>query len=249
MVKKKNNLPNRKRSRPIQKQNVKTKFKRNKPAMFLAIFVVFLLVAGSLYAATQFFGGDQTAENSYQNDPDYIKALENTNYPVAVLETSKGAIAVELYDDEALATCQNFIKLVNDGFYDGMIFQRIMDNFMIQAGNTMPDESTKTSPYGQISTFEGNLKHEDGAISMASTGAGVPGEAQFFIMDGARVGPEYQMDGNYAAFGKTIYGIEVVRDIANDKHDSRYEPPPATNPGGGKPIEDIVIERIYMAQE
>jgi len=243
MVKKKNEQSNRKRSRPIQKQKVKTKLKRNKPAMFLAFFVVFLLVAGSLYAATQFLGGD--SESNYKNDPDYINALENTNYPVAVLETSKGAIAVELYDDKAPVTCQNFINLVNDGFYDGMIFQRIMDDFMIQTGSTMPDGTTKESPYGQISTFEGDLTHVDGAISMASGGPGTPGEAQFFIMDGARVGPEYPMDGNYATFGKTIYGIEVVRDIADDNHDGRYEP----SPGGGKPYNDIIIERIYMAKE
>jgi cyclophilin family peptidyl-prolyl cis-trans isomerase len=129
---------------------------------------------------------------------------------------------------------------VNDGFYDGVIFHRVMDDFMIQAGNTMPDGTTKESPYGQISKFEGSLNHEDGTISMASTGAGVPGEAQFFICDGAQPG----LDGSYAAFGKTIYGIEVVRDIADEPQDGSYG-----SVGGGKPLNDIIIEKIFMAKD
>lgn len=233
----------RRRSRPVTKPSVKTKMKRNKNAMFLSIFIVLMLVFSGIYVIFSSFGGNSNI--NYKDDPEYKAALAGTDYPVAVLETSKGAIAVELYDDQAPYTCQNFIKLVNDGFYDGMIFQRILNDFMIQAGNTYPNGSTKQSPYGSIGVFEGELSHVDGAISMASAGAGLPGSAQFFIMDGARVGPDNKMDGNYAVFGKTIYGIEVVRDIANDAHDSRYEP----SPGGGKPIEDIIIEKIYMAQE
>jgi len=243
-----NEETSRRRSRPVTKKSKIKKIKRNKPAMALAIIIVLMLIFSGFYVILNSLSGtNETNTEGYENDPEYIAALAGTTYPVAVLETSKGAIAIELYNenDQAPLTCQNFIKLVNDGFYDGMIFQRILDNFMIQAGNTMPDGSTKTSPYGNIGTFEGGLTHVDGAISMASTGAGVPGEAQFFIMDGARVGPEYPMDGNYAVFGKTIYGIEVVRDIADEPNDKRYEP----NPGGGKPDTDVIIERIYMAQE
>ena len=182
---------------------------------------------------------ENNSENSYEDDPEYKSALAGTSYPVAVLETSKGVIAIELYDDQAPATCKNFINLVNEGFYKGMIFHRVMDDFMIQAGNTMFDGTTKESPFGQISKFEGNLNHEDGTISMASTGAGVQGEAQFFICDGAQPG----LDGSYAAFGKTIYGIEVVRDIADEPNDGSYG-----SVGGGRPYNDIIIEKIYMAK-
>jgi peptidyl-prolyl cis-trans isomerase A (cyclophilin A) len=181
---------------------------------------------------------DNEDENNYEDDPEYESALAGTTYPVAVFETIKGVIAVELYDDQAPETCKNFIKLVNDGFYDGMIFHRISNDFMIQAGNTMPDGTTKESPYGKISKFEGNLNHEDGTISMASTGAGVPGEAQFFICDGAQPG----LDRSYAAFGKTIYGIEVVRDIADDPQDN------SSPAGGGRPYNDIIIEKIFMVK-
>ncbi len=232
----------RRRSRPVEKQSATKKFKRNKPAMLLSIFVVFILVLSSAYAFIQFLGNDETEENTgYQNDPEYKDALAGTNYPVAVLETSKGAIAIELYTDQAPKTCENFINLVNDEFYDGMIFHRISDDFMIQAGKSLPDGTTKTSPYGNIEEFEGEVSHVDGAISMASTDAGVPGSAEFFICDGA----QSFLDGSYAAFGKTIYGIDVVRDIADDPHDGSFEP----NPGGGKPTTDIVINKILVVKE
>jgi cyclophilin family peptidyl-prolyl cis-trans isomerase len=111
---------------------------------------------------------------------------------------------------------------------------------MIQAGSDFPDGSTDISPYGNIKVFEGTLSHANGMISMASTGAGEPGSTQFFICDGAQT----FLDGSYAAFGKTIFGIEVVQDIADEPHDSSYEP----NPGGGKPNNDIIIQKIYMAK-
>lgn len=232
----------RRRSRPVAKSNVKTKIKRNKTAMFLAIFIVLMLVLGSLYVIFSSLGNkdSENTENSYKDNPEYKSALAGTNYPVAVLETTKGVIAVELYDDRAPETYLNFIKLVKSGFYDGMIFHRVMDDFMIQAGKSFPDGTTKTSPYGNIKVFEGGVSHSDGAISMASTGAGVPGSAEFFICDGSQTG----LDGSYAAFGKTIYGIDVVRDIADEPQDGSYG-----SVGGGKPYNDIIIQRIYMAKE
>ena len=183
-------------------------------------------------------------ENGDINNPELQNAISNTDYPVALLNTTKGLIAAELYDDKAPITCQNFIKLVNDGFYDGMIFHRIMDDFMIQAGSTFPDGTTKQSPYGYIS-FEGpaqgnNVSHIDGTISMASTGSEVGGSAQFFIMDG-----DYpSLDGHYAAFGRVIYGIEVVRDIADEPEDGSYGAV-----GGGRPTNgDIIINSIKMVK-
>jgi len=241
----------RKRSRPVTKKKRSDVLKKYKLSTFFVIMIILILVLSSIFVVyypdndNDDEDSNETVISEYGSDPKYIAALENTIYPVAVLETSKGAIAIELYTDIAPDTCQNFISLVNQNFYDGMIFHRIMNNFMIQGGNTMPDGSTKTSPYGNIVTFEGNGVHEDGVISMASTGAKVPGGAQFFIMDGARVGEQFGMDGNYAAFGKTIYGIEVVRDIADDNHDSSYEP----SPGGGKPITDIIINKIKIVNQ
>jgi cyclophilin family peptidyl-prolyl cis-trans isomerase len=213
--------------------------------MFLVIIVVLLLVISSSYVVITNLGDSNDSEiTSYKDDPDYIDAVAGTNYPVAVLVTSKNAIAIELYNDRAPKTCENFIKLVNDGFYDGMIFHRISNGFMIQAGKEFPDGSQSQSPYGNID-FEGpnegnDIPHSDGAISMASTAPGVGGSAEFFICDGA----QSFLDGSYAAFGKVIYGIETVRDIADEPNDGRYEP----NPGGGKPNIDVVINSIKMVK-
>ena len=142
-------------------------------------------------------------------------ADENQN-PIAIIDTNKGTIKIELYLDKVPITVENFIKLAEDGFYNGMIFHRIMDNFMIQAGNTFPDGSTASSPYGPIDLeIHKDARHVDGAISMARTNDPNSATSQFFICD--RDQPF--LNDNYAVFGITIEGIEVVRDIANDEHD------------------------------
>ncbi len=232
----------RRRSRAVTKPNIKTKIKKNKTVLSFIIFIILILVLASIYLTFSNFKNNNSNnyDTSYKNDLEYKSALANTIYPVAVLETSKGVIAVELYDDQAPETCQNFIKLVNDGFYDGMIFHRIMNDFIIQTGDSFPDGSFKTSPYGNLDVFEEGVSHVDGAISMANIDIGIPGGAQFFICDGAHTG----LDGEYIAFGKTIYGISVVQDIADEPHDSRY-----WEGNGGKPINDIIVQRIYITKE
>ena len=236
----------RRRSRPVNRPSKVKKFKRNKPAMALAIIIILMLIFSSIYVVISNLGepDNSTIVKDYENDSEYQNALANTDYPVAVINTTKGLIAIELYNDKAPITCQNFIKLVNDGFYDGMIFHRVMDDFMIQAGSTFPDGTQKQSPYGNIA-FEGpaqgnDISHIDGVISMASTGAGFGGSSQFFIMDGDNP----SLDGNYAAFGKTIYGIEVVRDIADEPEDGSY----GTNEGGRPTNGDIIINSIKMVK-
>jgi peptidyl-prolyl cis-trans isomerase A (cyclophilin A) len=231
----------RKRSRPVTKPSAAHKLKRNKTAMYLVIVIILVLVFSSIYVIFNTLPKSTSSEsNSYQDDPDYIAAIASTDYPVAVLETSKGAIAVELYNDKMPITCSNFIKLVNDGFYDGMIFHRVMNAFMIQAGKSFPDGSSKNSPYGNIQFEDSDVTHVDGAISMASTGDGVGGSAEFFICDEA----QHDLDRRYAAFGKTIYGIDVVKDIADEPHDGSYG-----SVGGGKPNEDIIINRIIIVNQ
>ncbi len=233
----------RRRSRPVTKYKASHKLKRNKPAMALVIIIILMLVFSSFYIVfTSFDDGNGsnsgTSTSGYKSDPAYINSIAGTNYPVAVIELSKEkAIAIELYIDEMPVTCQNFINLVNNDFYDGMIFHRVMDSFMIQAGKYFPDGSTSESPYGNIIFEDSDVKHDDGAISMASTGDRVGGSAEFFICDGAQHG----LDGRYAAFGKTIYGINNVREIADEPHDSSYG-----QVGGGKPYNDIIISSITI---
>jgi cyclophilin family peptidyl-prolyl cis-trans isomerase len=155
----------------------------------------------------------------------------------ALIKTSKGNMLIELFTDKVPKTCENFIRLAEDNFYDGMNFYRISDDFMIQAGRFFPDGSESQSPYPNVEfeTHE-DVKHVDGAISMASTGAGVGGSAEFFICDGA----QSFLDGNYAPFGVVVDGLDVLRDIADEPHDN-------SNPaGGGKPNTDIIIDSIII---
>ncbi len=216
----------RRRSRAVTKPNIKTKVKRNKTAVFLAIFIVLILLLSSVYAVINSFNND--------NPKKY-----DTDYPVAEISTSKGLIAVELYNDKAPNTCNNFIKLAKAGFYDGLVFHRVIVNFMIQTGGFLPDGTQKSSPYGNIQFEASDLKHVDGAISMASTGAKVGGSAQFFICDGAQSG----LDGDYAAFGKVIKGMDVVREISSVKTTTKF------GNYDDWPVNDIIINNIEILNE
>ncbi len=156
--------------------------------------------------------------------------------PIALFDTSFGTFKVELSKDKMPETVDNFVKLVNDGFYNGVIFHRIGDNFMIQSGGYYPNGTRKTSPYGNIPFETSDVKHVDGAISMASTGAKVGGAAEFFICDGA----QSFLDGNYAAFGVVIEGLDVVQTIATQPQDK------SESETVGKPTTDIVINNIII---
>lgn len=210
----------RKRSRPVQKRSPLD-------SKGVKIGIVVILIVIIVVAVFYVFSGNN-------NDDEVV------GNPIAVIDTTMGTMKVELFQDKMPITSNNFIKLVNDGFYDGMIFYRISDDFMIQAGRYFPDGSEAQSPYGTIE-FEQNdeVKHVDGAISMASTSAQVGGSAEFFICDGAQA----FLDGNYAAFGVVVEGFDVLRDIASQPHDN-------SNPaGGGVPLEDIIINSITIENQ
>jgi peptidyl-prolyl cis-trans isomerase A (cyclophilin A) len=168
----------------------------------------------------------------------YPKNASNTptTNPVAVFDTSLGTFRVELFRDKMPQTVNNFVRLVNAGFYNGIIFHRIGANFMIQAGRYLDNGSQKTSPYGNIPFETSDVKHVDGAISMASTGAKVGGAAEFFICDGA----QSFLDGNYAAFGVTISGLDVVHTIAQQENDH------SESSTIGTPLQNIVINSITI---
>jgi cyclophilin family peptidyl-prolyl cis-trans isomerase len=219
----------RKRSRPVEKRSKFTKIKKNKILIGVSLVVIAIVAVAAIYV--------------------YIGiGSDNEGNPVAIIDTSMGTIKVELYEDKVPNTCENFINLANDGFYDGVIFHRIKDDFMIQAGRDTQDGEIKTSPYGNIE-FEthDDVKHVDGAISMASTDARVGGSAEFFICDGAQSG----LDGNYAAFGVVVEGMDVLQAIAAAEHDGSLEPTPENPylPGGGKPLVDIIINSIIIENQ
>jgi len=223
MFRKNNSESDRKRSRPVTKASAATKLIRNKLALGVVLLLIFIIVIAGAYVV--FFNNKDTSNNVSTN-------------PIAIIDTSMGIIKVELYEDKMPITTENFIKLAKDGFYNGMIFHRIKANFMIQTGGYLPDGSQKSSPYGNIQFETSDVKHVDGAISMASTGAKVGGSAQFFICDGA----QSFLDGNYAVFGVTIEGIDIVRTIAAQPHADSGD-------GTGKPTTDIIINSITIENQ
>ncbi|WP_106626875.1 peptidylprolyl isomerase [Selenomonas massiliensis] len=149
---------------------------------------------------------------------------------IAVFTTNKGTFEVELFEDKAPITTKNFIDLVEKGFYDGLIFHRVIDGFMIQGGD--PNGNGTGGPGYKIpDEFDPSLKHDDeGILSMANAGPNTGG-SQFFITLAATP----WLDNKHAVFGKVIDGMDVVRDIGHTK--TGY---------GDRPVHDVVIEKITI---
>ncbi|MBR2444310.1 MAG: peptidylprolyl isomerase [Clostridia bacterium] len=146
-----------------------------------------------------------------------------------------GVIDIELYEDKAPITAANFKKLVSEGFYDGLIFHRVIAGFMIQGG-----DPTGTGCGGSSENIKGEflangfnneISHVRGVISMARSQSPNSASSQFFIMhaDGKF------LDGQYAAFGKVVSGMEVVDEIAGVKTDMR-----------DRPIIDMRMKKAYI---
>ena len=149
-----------------------------------------------------------------------------------------GIIKLELYPEHAPITVANFVKLVNDGFYDGLIFHRVIKNFMIQGGDPegtgMGGSPDKIKGEFAANGVNNPIKHERGVISMARTNNPNSASSQFFICHKAAP----HLDGSYAAFGKVIEGIEVVDEIAN-----------VVTGKNDRPREDVVIKSIRVIEE
>lgn len=153
------------------------------------------------------------------------------------IETNKRTIKIGLYDDTVPATVNNFIKYVNDSFYDGLIFHRVIDNFMIQGGGFYPDLTQKTSTYPPINLeINSELIHVDGAVAMARTSDPNSATSQFYICDGVQP----SLDGNYAVFAQVIEGMDVVRNIASVQTQTE-------NGMENVPVEDVIIISVTIS--
>ncbi len=142
--------------------------------------------------------------------------MENQNTKVK-LETNKGDIVIELYSNMPI-TAGNFEKLVKQGFYDGVIFHRVIDGFMIQGGD--PTGTGMGGPGYEIKDeFKGEQKNNRGTISMANAGPNTGG-SQFFI----NLVNNNFLDGKHPVFGKVIQGMGVVDDIAKVSTDANDKP-------------------------
>lgn len=145
--------------------------------------------------------------------------------PIVTFEFENGAkIVSELYPEVAPNTVNNFISLINHNFYDGLIFHRVIEGFMIQGG--CPDGTGMGGPgysiKGEFSTngFKNDLKHTAGVLSMARAMNPNSAGSQFFIMH--KDAPH--LDGQYAAFGKVVEGMDVVNEIATTPTDFSDRP-------------------------
>src|SRR5947207_7909887 len=148
----------------------------------------------------------------------------------ATMQTNHGTIEIELFDGDAPKTVQNFVSLAQDGFYDGVIFHRVIPDFMIQGG-----DPTGTGSGGPGYTFEDEANDRRvvrGALAMANAGPNTNG-SQFFIVT-AEACP--WLDGKHTVFGRVTSGMDVVDTISKLETDAR-----------DKPREDARIDRVELA--
>ncbi len=147
----------------------------------------------------------------------------------AILNTNRGAIEVEFFDDDAPKTVENFRKLAADGFYDGLIFHRVIRDFMVQGG--CPEGTGTGGPGYQFEDEFNPNKVIRGALAMANAGPNTNG-SQFFIVTTPTA--EW-LDGKHTVFGKVVEGMDVVDEIETSPTD-----------GHDKPLEDQKIESITL---
>ena len=159
--------------------------------------------------------------------------LNNTNPQVEIDVTNFGKITVELFPDVAPITVKNFLSLVDDKFYDGIIVHRVIKGFMIQGGDPkgIGIGGSKNKIKGEFASngVKNDLLHTKGVISMARAMDPNSASSQFFIMH--KDAPH--LDGNYAAFGVVVNGFEVVDKIANERVDYN-----------DKPLAKVVMESV-----
>lgn len=205
--------------------------------LFISIFVLAVVLVGCGSNSEEskekdMEETDQSAEQKTENE----QTTPSGEHPIVTMNVEgEGKVLIELYPDVAPNTVNNFISLVEDGFYDGLIFHRVIPGFMIQGGD--PEGTGMGGPGYSIkgefnsNDFANNLEHERGVISMARSQAPDSAGSQFFIM----TDDSPHLDGDYAAFGKVIEGMDVVDKIVSVERDN-----------ADKPLEDQVIESMKI---
>ncbi|EGQ24034.1 peptidyl-prolyl cis-trans isomerase [Sporosarcina newyorkensis 2681] len=213
-------------------------FIRNKAfyLIFSLMALAFLLVGcgSSTKDEQQEEKTDGQSEEQPVKEADYSEEVEE-NPIVTITMDNDEKIVLELDPSVAPNTVANFISLIEEGYYDGLIFHRVIPGFMIQGGDPSGNGSGGPgySIDGEFTSngFKNNLKHERGVISMARTGEPNSAGSQFFIM----AEDTSQLDEEYAAFGKVIEGMEIVDAIVATETDS-----------SDKPLEDQKMKKVEV---
>ncbi|MGK7296136.1 MAG: peptidylprolyl isomerase [Candidatus Wenzhouxiangella sp. M2_3B_020] len=178
-------------------------------------------------------------ESADSTENPFEKAL-----PTVIIHTSKGDITIELYEDQAPGTVENFLDYVRSGHYDGSIFHRVIPNFMIQGGGFDAELNPLETGDPITNEADNGLSNERGTIAMARTNDPHSATAQFFInaTDNPALDHRGKISGRtwgYAVFGRVTEGMDVVDDI-------RYVDTEARGPHQNVPVEPVVIERIEI---
>ena len=157
---------------------------------------------------------------------------EDKMNPNAIIETNKGTMKIELFEDKAPKTVENFVKLAKKGFYDNLTFHRVIKDFMIQGGD--PDGDGTGGPgYTIEDEFGPGLKHsKKGILSMANAGPDTGG-SQFFIT----LVPTPWLDGKHAIFGQLVDGEDVLDEIGS-----------VDTGANDKPVEDIIMKKVTITE-
>jgi len=160
-----------------------------------------------------------------------------------VMETSKGTIELELDAAKAPVTVANFVQYARKGYYDGLIFHRVIPNFMVQGGGFTPDMQQKASDANIQNEAKNGLKNVKGSIAMARTSAPHSASSQFFInlKDNSFLDYPGQDGWGYCVFGKVTAGIEVIDAMA-------AVPTAKKGPHGDVPVEPILITSARVAE-
>ena len=163
--------------------------------------------------------------------------------PMVEMKTNQGEIVVELYADKAPKSAENFVQYVKDGFYDGTVFHRVIDGFMIQGGGFDAQMNQKATRAPIENEAKNGLRNEPGTLAMARTSDPHSASAQFFINLVPNTFLDYpSRDGwGYAVFGKVVKGMEVVDKIAKL---------PTANRGFHQnvPVEPVVVESARVIE-
>jgi cyclophilin family peptidyl-prolyl cis-trans isomerase len=171
---------------------------------------------------------------NYSQKKESKKMTDSTT--IAVIKTNMGTIEIELFAKEVPKTVENFVGLANKDYYNGIIFHRVIDNFMIQGGDPTGTGRGGESFWGKKfnDEFADTLKHDSaGVLSMANSGPNTNG-SQFFITLAATP----WLDGKHTVFGKVINGMDVVKAIGRVKKD-----------GQDRPYADVVMESVTIEKK
>jgi peptidyl-prolyl cis-trans isomerase B (cyclophilin B) len=208
--------------------------------------VILIMLSFSLLAGCS-LKDQEDVNKMYQGSPEEFTDKQNTIMPsfdqtalpekgeqIVVMETNMGTVKIRLFPELAPKTVENFIGLADKGYYDGIIFHRVIPDFMIQGGDPTGTGRGGESLWGGKfeDEFNSNLTNMRGAISMANAGPGTNG-SQFFIVQ--NVNGESRLDNKHTVFGQVFEGMDVVDEIANVSRDA-----------SDKPVKDVVMEKVSV---